>query len=58
MFEMAADSAKFDIKKFEVVGGYLSPVSDVSIPIGVPTFSHTNCNYLAIQKSRAGQFGT
>jgi len=34
MFEMAGDFAKFNAKRgesFEVVGGYLSPVSDVSL---------------------------
>jgi nicotinamide mononucleotide adenylyltransferase len=39
MFEMAADYAKFDTE-FEVVGGYLSPVSDAYKKAGLASSYH------------------
>jgi nicotinamide mononucleotide adenylyltransferase len=39
MFEMAADFAKFNTE-FEVVGGYLSPVSDAYKKAGLASAQH------------------
>ena len=39
MFEMAADFAKFNTK-FEILGGFLSPVGDAYKKAGLATAQH------------------
>jgi nicotinamide mononucleotide adenylyltransferase len=51
MFEMAADYAKFSTN-FEVVGGYLSPVSDAYKKAGLATADH---RYMGLQGTRGNE---
>jgi len=40
MFEMAADYVKFNKTEFELLGGYLSPVSDLYKKAGLASSQH------------------
>jgi nicotinamide mononucleotide adenylyltransferase len=40
MFEMAADYVKFNKTEFELMGGYLSPVSDLYKKAGLASSQH------------------
>lgn len=40
MFEMAADFTRFNTANFEVIGGYLSPVSDAYRKPGLAAYQH------------------
>jgi nicotinamide mononucleotide adenylyltransferase len=50
MFEMAADYVKFNKTEFELMGGYLSPVSDLYKKAGLASSQHRYDDIITILK--------